>query len=99
MAHIPIRSCLACRRRAAKPALVRLALGDGTVALDAAARMPGRGAYLCRRRACLDAALRRDGAPILRALRATGATVDRVGLEAAWERTTHGASAVRKVRQ
>jgi predicted RNA-binding protein YlxR (DUF448 family) len=37
--------------------LVRLALADGTVVADPGRRLPGRGAYLHRRRECWDRAV------------------------------------------
>ena len=50
----PIRTCIGCGRPDAKSALTRLAARDGAVVADAAASLPGRGAYLHRRRECLD---------------------------------------------
>jgi predicted RNA-binding protein YlxR (DUF448 family) len=34
---------------------------DGTVVVDPAARLPGRGAYTCRQRTCLERAVQRGG--------------------------------------
>ena len=74
----PVRRCVACRRRAPKSALVRLVVADRAVTVDPTSAAPGRGAYLCGGRACTDAALRRGGAALRRALRAsdTRVTVD-----------------------
>ena len=48
MPHIPVRTCVGCRRRASRSELVRLAVDDrGRVTLDVRAQRPGRGAYLC----------------------------------------------------
>jgi predicted RNA-binding protein YlxR (DUF448 family) len=69
---VPIRRCVSCRRPAAKTSLLRLVVADGVVSVDPLARKPGRGAYLCGRSDCTDAALRRDGATLRRALRAEG---------------------------
>ncbi|MBA2528727.1 MAG: YlxR family protein [Euzebyales bacterium] len=80
----PTRSCLACRRRGDKRSLVRLAVVDGKVVVDKQARKPGRGAYLCHRRACMALALSRGGAPLVRALRLPAGGVDTEGLEQAW---------------
>jgi predicted RNA-binding protein YlxR (DUF448 family) len=42
-----------CRRRQGKRALVRVArTSDGMVSVDLTGKGPGRGAYLCPRRAC-----------------------------------------------
>ena len=63
-AHVPLRTCVGCRRRRPRQDLVRLVAGAaGAVILDVPAREPGRGAYLCRESgaACLRAALRRRG--------------------------------------
>ncbi|HXZ98977.1 MAG TPA: YlxR family protein [Candidatus Binatia bacterium] len=60
--HVPLRSCVGCRRKRPKQELIRLAVDPlGTVILDAPARAPGRGAYLCRDNGveCLKAARRR----------------------------------------
>ena len=44
----PHRTCVVCRRVRGKRELVRLVRRpDGHVVVDRAARMPGRGAYLC----------------------------------------------------
>lgn len=86
MGHIPVRRCLACRRAASRTALVRLAVVGETVTVDRAAREPGRGAYVCRERACLEAALQRGAAALLRALRCQRAevTVDEDELRRQW---------------
>ena len=53
----PERTCILTRRKGTKDELIRLALGpDGTVAPDARARAPGRGAWIGVTRADLDAA-------------------------------------------
>lgn len=55
--HVPERTCVLTRRKAAKEELIRLALGpDGTVAPDVRARAPGRGAWIGVNRAELDEA-------------------------------------------
>ena len=55
--HVPERTCVLTRRKGTKDELIRLALGpDGSVAPDARARAPGRGAWIGVNRADLDAA-------------------------------------------
>jgi predicted RNA-binding protein YlxR (DUF448 family) len=54
--RVPIRTCLGCRRRLPKEGLVRLVIGEGGLSLGEA---QGRGRYVCRDRACLEAALKR----------------------------------------
>ncbi len=90
MVTVPTRSCLVCRRRGDKPSLVRLVAAEGVLTVDEAARMPGRGAYLCDRPACMDTLLRTAGAPAARALRLTErpAHYDGDALRAAWETAT-----------
>jgi predicted RNA-binding protein YlxR (DUF448 family) len=61
--HTPIRTCVGCRRRTAKSSLERFVALPETGALrlahDRTGRMPGRGVYLCPRRACMDLAVER----------------------------------------
>ncbi len=55
----PIRSCVACGRSADKRELIRVVRSpDGRVFVDTTGKQSGRGAYLCRMEACLDAALK-----------------------------------------
>ena len=66
----PVRTCVACRQEAGKGALVRVVRdSQGRVALDAAGRAPGRGAYLHGDPACLEIARKKKA--LDRALRAT----------------------------
>ena len=56
--HVPQRTCVACRRVLPKRELVRVVrTPDGTIVIDEVGKKPGRGAYLCRSRACLASAL------------------------------------------
>jgi predicted RNA-binding protein YlxR (DUF448 family) len=59
MSREPLRTCLGCRQRRAKHALVRLVRrADGVVAVDAVAGAPGRGAYVCAEPGCVERALK-----------------------------------------
>lgn len=59
--HIPQRTCVACRERSAKRALIRIVrTPEGRVELDPTGRKNGRGAYLCDDPACWERALRTD---------------------------------------
>jgi uncharacterized protein len=59
-AHVPVRTCVGCRERAAKADLLRLNVGTGgSVRVDPSGSGPGRGAYVHRRRSCVEAALSR----------------------------------------
>lgn len=56
--HVPQRTCVACRKVSAARDLIRIVrLPDGAVELDETHKKSGRGAHLCRRRACWDIAL------------------------------------------
>jgi hypothetical protein len=63
----PERTCLGCRKKAAKGSLARIALVAGVPVVDRAGIVQGRGAYVHRASECLDEALRRG--VLARALR------------------------------
>ena len=67
MAREPERSCVGCRERAPKAELVRVARTPAGVRVDPRGSAPGRGAYVHRDPACIDAALRKGA--LARALR------------------------------
>ena len=68
--HVPLRTCITCRATSAKRDLIRVVrMPDGTVTLDPKGKLAGRGAYLCRDRACWDQAL--QGQKLNVALKAT----------------------------
>ena len=62
---------MGCGARAAKSDLLRLVAVGDLIVPDAAARLPGRGAYLHPQQGCWDRALRRRA--LTRALRQPGA--------------------------
>jgi uncharacterized protein len=56
---VPQRTCAACRQVKGKREMVRLVRTPaGTVEIDASGKKEGRGAYLCRDRACWEKALK-----------------------------------------
>lgn len=56
---IPQRQCLACRQMRPKRELIRVVRSkEGAVSLDATGKKPGRGAYVCPSRACLQKLLK-----------------------------------------
>jgi len=65
-----VRTCLGCRQRAPRTSLVRLVARDGRVAVDTAARFPGRGAWVHPDSGCVRSAIRRNA--FGRALRVSG---------------------------
>ncbi|GAB4169011.1 MAG: DUF448 domain-containing protein [Geothermobacteraceae bacterium] len=55
----PLRTCLGCRSTVEQDRLVRLALApEGNLLVDYRHKLPGRGAYSCPDRSCLEAALK-----------------------------------------
>lgn len=57
----PQRMCVSCRAMKAKRDLIRVVTSqDGEISLDPGGKKPGRGAYVCRTRACLEQALLRN---------------------------------------
>jgi len=57
--HIPQRSCIVCRDKRGKRELMRLVITDNVVEVDPRGKKAGRGAYLCPRFECWDAALKK----------------------------------------
>ncbi len=56
--HVPVRTCVVCRQERGKRELVRIVrTPDETVRIDPTGKLAGRGAYLCRARACWEQAL------------------------------------------
>jgi predicted RNA-binding protein YlxR (DUF448 family) len=66
----PVRTCVGCRARAPRSALLRVVARDGVLVADERAVLPGRGAWVHDTDACVDTALRRRA--FGRALRTTG---------------------------
>ena len=59
--HIPQRSCIACREVKDKRELIRIVrTPDQTIMIDENGKAPGRGAYICRQRACWEKGLSKD---------------------------------------
>ena len=57
--HIPQRTCVVCREVRNKRELVRVVrTPDGTLVVDETGKKNGRGAYLCRKSACWEMALK-----------------------------------------
>ena len=57
--YLPERTCVACRKPAAKSELVRLVrCSDQNLVVDAGGRLRGRGAYVCRSGQCLASGVR-----------------------------------------
>lgn len=56
----PLRMCMVCRERREKQDLIRVAYQkDRGAVIDPAGKLPGRGAYVCRRPECIAQAQKR----------------------------------------
>ena len=54
---IPMRQCLGCREMYPKKELIRAVRSpEGKISLDFKGKLPGRGAYVCRKKECLEKA-------------------------------------------
>ena len=57
---IPMRRCLGCNESKPKKELIRVVRSpEGEISLDPTGKKSGRGAYVCRSRACLTEAIKR----------------------------------------
>ena len=50
----PVRMCVFCKRRYSKGQLMRFVAVNGEIKKDERARLPGRGAYCCQGKRCLE---------------------------------------------
>ncbi|MBM4371056.1 MAG: YlxR family protein [Deltaproteobacteria bacterium] len=57
--HVPERTCIGCRQRRPREALLRLVVAGGHLRVDPARCLPGRGAWLCPSERCFRNADRR----------------------------------------
>ncbi|MCC6174094.1 MAG: YlxR family protein [Chloroflexi bacterium] len=79
--HTPERTCVACRSQRPKREMVRVVRApDGSVSVDPTGKKSGRGAYLCLRADCWQAALKRHA--LERALKTELSAADREALAA-----------------
>jgi len=59
--HIPLRTCVQCQQVRPKRELIRVVrTPHGEIEVDEKGKAAGRGAYLCRNRACWEQAIARD---------------------------------------
>ncbi len=57
----PVRKCVACGEQKPKQELLRIVRQtDGNVVVDSTGKMNGRGAYLCKKRECLEKAVKKN---------------------------------------
>ena len=57
--QLPLRKCVACNNMFEKDKLFRLVKINEMVCLDKTYKAQGRGAYVCKNKACLDIALKK----------------------------------------
>ncbi len=56
---VPMRMCIGCQEMKPKKELIRVVKNkEGEISIDLTGRSHGRGAYLCKNRACMDKALK-----------------------------------------
>ena len=56
---IPMRMCVGCREMQEKRSLLRIVKSpEGVISFDRVGKAPGRGAYICRSKECLDKAVK-----------------------------------------
>ena len=56
---IPMRMCVGCREMQEKRSLLRIVKSpEGVISFDRVGKAPGRGAYICKSKECLDKAVR-----------------------------------------
>lgn len=78
--HVPVRTCVSCRQTGAKRQLVRIVrTPGGQIQIDESGKVSGRGAYLCRSRACWNAAVKSKS--LERGLKAAFDQETKLGLE------------------
>ena len=75
MRHEPIRTCVGCRTRDARSALVRVVARDAALVVDRDGRLAGRGGYFHDRDTCVETFARRGG--FVRSLRCVVAKPER----------------------
>lgn len=52
--HIPQRRCVSCGTKADKSSFIRIVRKDNCFELDETYKKEGRGAYVCKNRACIE---------------------------------------------
>jgi len=61
MSHSPLRRCIGCREMHDKSNLLRITKSGAQTTIDITGKAPGRGAYLCKIRACYELAAKNKG--------------------------------------
>ena len=80
--HIPQRSCIVCRLKAAKDKLLRIVrLPDGSLNLDVSGRLSARGAYVCDSVKCWETAVERGAIERALKVRLEAGAIDKLRSE------------------
>jgi predicted RNA-binding protein YlxR (DUF448 family) len=58
---MPVRTCVACRRSAESSGLLRFVVREGSLTADPGHKLPGRGAYICPTKQCVELAFMKKG--------------------------------------
>ena len=58
--RIAVRTCVICRQKAGKRALVRIVRTEDSIQVDLTGKMNGRGAYVCDRSSCWERVVQSD---------------------------------------
>ncbi|HHX75342.1 MAG TPA: YlxR family protein [Firmicutes bacterium] len=57
--RVPLRTCIGCQEQKAKRELIRIVrTPQGEIEIDATGKKAGRGTYICRKRRCLELAVK-----------------------------------------
>jgi len=57
--HIPERTCVACRKKSAKEEFLKIVKCENSAVIDESGKDEnGRGAYVCRNKACIEKAIK-----------------------------------------
>jgi predicted RNA-binding protein YlxR (DUF448 family) len=83
--HVPQRTCIACRQVKPKRELIRVVRAPkGEIHIDETGKAHGRGAYLCRDRACWEKGIGQvyhtKSSPLIHSLKVTLTEADRAVL-------------------
>ena len=58
MSEKPERTCISCKRKGSKGELIRLVNSQAGIVIDYTEKLPGRGAYVCGEKACIEKGLK-----------------------------------------
>lgn len=59
--HVPMRTCIGCRKVRPKQELVRIVDNPEGLRIDHTGRLSGRGVYICPEKDCITAAFKNNG--------------------------------------